>query len=91
MVWCGTPHTDGVYGYIRSIDDIVGDCSDFFLGLAATDRYAGLPFFVYGESMGGEEGGERVRVKREEQCWLRREKSDTTVYFMTSSLVFLVV
>ena len=44
---------DGIYGYIRSIDDIVGDCSDFFLSMKASQRYRNLPFFVYGESMGG--------------------------------------
>lgn len=45
--------SDGIYGYVRSIDDIVGDCSDFFLRAKNSGRYEGLPFFVYGESMGG--------------------------------------
>jgi hypothetical protein len=41
----------------------VGDCSDFFLALMASERYSGLPFFVYGESMGGEFGAARQAAR----------------------------
>jgi alpha-beta hydrolase superfamily lysophospholipase len=44
---------DGVYGYIRSIDDIVDDFSRFLLDIKQLPRYVNIPLFLYGESMGG--------------------------------------
>ncbi|XP_010533890.1 PREDICTED: caffeoylshikimate esterase [Tarenaya hassleriana] len=49
----GHGRSDGVRGYVPSIDAVIGDCVSFFDSIKRDPKFQGLPRFLHGESMGG--------------------------------------
>lgn len=45
--------SDGLHGHVTSMSEIVADFEDFFLKQRSREEFRDLPFFLYGESMGG--------------------------------------
>lgn len=45
--------SDGLHGHVSTMSEIVMDFEDCFLFERAQERFESLPFFLYGESMGG--------------------------------------
>ncbi|CAI5503265.1 unnamed protein product [Closterium sp. Naga37s-1] len=49
----GHGKSDGLRCSFRSVEHLVDDCCAFFASVKAKSDFAGLPSFVYGESLGG--------------------------------------
>jgi caffeoylshikimate esterase len=45
--------SDGIHGYLDDLKTAARDYSDYFMQELASDLLTGLPFFIYGISMGG--------------------------------------
>jgi alpha-beta hydrolase superfamily lysophospholipase len=45
--------SDGLHGHVTSMDEIVADFDDCFSQQRSREEFRHLPFFLYGESMGG--------------------------------------
>lgn len=53
MDYEGHGQSQGLHCYIKRFDNIVDDVAEFAAQLRAKEEFHGLPFFLYGESMGG--------------------------------------
>lgn len=51
MDWIGHGGSDGLHGYVESLDHVVADTQEYIQRVKA--EYPGLPCFVYGHSTGG--------------------------------------
>lgn len=49
----GHGKSQGLKGYVPNVDLVVQDCLSFFDSIKNDTQFHGLPFFLYGESMGG--------------------------------------
>ncbi|KAG8056657.1 hypothetical protein GUJ93_ZPchr0002g23534 [Zizania palustris] len=52
MDWIGHGGSDGVHGYVSSLDHAVGDLKEFLEDVVLKENY-GLPCFLFGHSTGG--------------------------------------
>ncbi|XP_040383792.1 monoacylglycerol lipase-like isoform X2 [Oryza brachyantha] len=52
MDWIGHGGSDGVHGYVSSLDHAVGDLKEFLEDIVLEENY-GLPCFLFGHSTGG--------------------------------------
>ncbi|KAG8049674.1 hypothetical protein GUJ93_ZPchr0009g1631 [Zizania palustris] len=52
MDWIGHGGSDGVHGYVSSLDHAVGDLKEFLEDVVLEENY-GLPCFLFGHSTGG--------------------------------------
>ncbi|CAK7350659.1 unnamed protein product [Dovyalis caffra] len=48
----GHGKSQGLRGYVPNVDLVVQDCLSFFDSIKSDPQFHGLPFFLYGESMG---------------------------------------
>lgn len=51
MDWIGHGGSDGLHGYVESLDHVVADTQEYLQRVRA--EYPGLPCFIYGHSTGG--------------------------------------
>ncbi|KAJ6292498.1 hypothetical protein OIU78_024636 [Salix suchowensis] len=49
----GHGKSQGLKGFVPNVDLVVQDCLSFFDSIKNDTQFNGLPFFLYGESMGG--------------------------------------
>ncbi|KAL5658128.1 hypothetical protein ACJX0J_031291, partial [Zea mays] len=52
MDWIGHGGSDGVHGYVSSLDHAVGDLKEFLEDVVLEENH-GLPCFLFGHSTGG--------------------------------------
>ncbi|CAM6049897.1 unnamed protein product [Sphagnum compactum] len=51
MDWIGHGGSDGLHGYVQSLDHVVSDVKEYYRRVAA--EYPGIPCFLFGHSTGG--------------------------------------
>ncbi|KAH7434965.1 hypothetical protein KP509_06G042700 [Ceratopteris richardii] len=49
----GHGRSGGLKGYIPDINAVAQDCYEYFMSVKQSQAFAGIPCFLYGESMGG--------------------------------------
>ncbi|MCO5553615.1 hypothetical protein L7F22_007140 [Adiantum nelumboides] len=63
----GHGRSEGLHGYVEDIEKLVSASLHFFMSVRDSDTYAGLPKFLFGESMGG--GATLLMMLQDQRGW----------------------